>query len=83
MTTDFSVGVYYTYMIADVSDSKHDFLHSPIQDTSVPLYLGGGPETPVDTFMHNRHSYRVMHVLDTDDKSNPFPCPLVMAKRGS
>ena len=78
MTTKFRLGDYHKYMIADKTDHG---LGSPVQDTSMPLYLGTGPETPTKSFTHGGRCYVVRAVMEEGHELNPFPCPLVIAVR--
>ena len=74
-------GGYYKYMVADVTGfERFDFV-SPVQHTAIPLYIGLGPEVPVGTFTHLDRNFKVVSVLAADDRLNPFPVPVVMAKR--
>ncbi|KFH18461.1 hypothetical protein ELZ19_06935 [Brucella abortus] len=80
--TAFELGTYYKYLIADVT--KHPGTTgplSPVQDHSIPIYLGLGPQVPGETFVHDRHDYRTLRVLGPEDLLNPFPVPLVIAER--
>ncbi len=81
MGCKFALDTYFKYMIADATDPRYTHTHGPASDTSMPLYLGVGPEVPRDTFVHDGHAYEVTRVLPVDDGANPFPVPVVLARR--
>ena len=79
MTSRFPLGTYHKYMIADKTHLPD--AQSPVQNSSMPLYLGLGPSVPRVSFIHNDRAYDVEAVLEEGRSLNPFPCPLVMAVR--
>lgn len=76
------LGTNYRYMVLDVSDPRHSWVRSPVQDPTCPLFLGGGPEVPSGTFtVGEGTAYETVEVTGTDDPINPFPVPIVVAHR--
>ena len=81
---DNKIGTYYKYLVADVTGKK--YVRSPVQNSAgVPVYLGLGPETPLNggMFTVGRRLMRAVQVYDRDHPLNPFPCDLVVAERVS
>lgn len=79
--TDFTLGTYHKYLVMDMTSPRHDWMTNPVQDHTVPFYLGLGPEVPTSSFVHDKKDFEVVRVVEVGDPHNPFPCPVVMSRR--
>lgn len=68
------IGDYYKYMVCFGR-------LSPVADSTEPVYLGLGVQTPTKSFTFGRHDCDVVEVLPPSSSLNPFPCDLVMARK--
>lgn len=68
------------YMVADVTEFQSPSLLHPFYPM-VPFFMGMGPETPRDTFVHDGKEYRVHRVFWATHNLNPYSVPVVMAQR--